>query len=181
MKQLKHVHANGCHLIKIELDNPQLEISREIAKLRHTKRRHVSSTRNDGTKYCWEDHYIGVKGEIAVADLLGVEMDPLKDLNPNGGDGHEPDLWYRGKGVEVKTSSKYVPRLIVQRISIFKADWFILCRSVKEDFAPGFRWVTVYGAISKERYKEEYTEGSHMNVKLKCIDPEQLTPMREWM
>lgn len=98
----------------------------------YTLKDHGRRRVRNGAHGTFENHEIGILGEGAVAQYLGIETEVDTALHPDGDGG--VDLRYRGVTLDVKTASRCQsdPSLTVGAHQPLRADWYVLVHRVGE-------------------------------------------------
>ena len=131
----------------ITLSPTDLEMAHRWAERRNKGKYQGGSFDN---KTPFENHLLGVKGEIGTAKYLRASLDGTH--KPDGDNGI--DLIYKGCTIDVKSTNHEYPKLIVPDLKKLKADLLVLC-TVKEHL------VNIHGWMKSEdfRFMCEYLFG----------------------
>ena len=126
----------------IQLTRTEIQMAETLAK-----------QRNDGkTQYRTEpganfnQHLMGLKGEIALARIFDLPIDTIK--KPMGDQG--VDFTYKGNTLDVKTVEHKHPKLFANENKI-RADIFILAHT-KNEWVTFVGWITRQGFIKRHRF-----------------------------
>jgi hypothetical protein len=150
-----------------------------IQQVRHDKSSHsVRDQMFDQRNTSEGINQIGHLGEMAVGKVLGVPVD--MEIRTGGDEGY--DLFYEGKTVQVKTSTR--SSLIFNAKHLFSADTAILCQYIGTDrqhaeLSPHF---VLWGWIDRQTFLEnyqikDYGYGDRLVVNLPLLRPlATLTP-----
>ena len=90
-----------------------------------------------------EINILGVHGEAAVSEILGVDFDRRALME---GDGNIADLWYKGRSVQVKMITHKSGDLFFNSLSDFRADIAVLVVPCSANS------VNVVGGISRKKF-----------------------------
>lgn len=179
----------------IKLDDKTLEWCKKLAHERNNikEANNVNNHRVDPNLKDWEAHYLGLRGEAAVARLCNLSLDEKIYLKGDGGvlDFTTP----KGKTLQVKTRKDFKDRKDIflffnhlklatnggvcecckqriRRSEVFLADFAILVVSDKNDES----LMDVLGSISREKFLRECQEmnfgyGKRFGVSHKFLTP----------
>ncbi len=170
--------------IIVAFDNAQLDAMWKAAEQRQ-QAKNVSvarDKRSDRSLDNVEMHYIGIKGECAVARVLCVPV----DLNAYASGDLTKDLTYQGMTIEVKTLQDW---LIFNDMSHFGSDVAILVNPcgtetderIRHKRAHCYRNVAVIGTISRENFaRVAFSKDFGYGTRL-CVKADQLEPIETFI
>jgi hypothetical protein len=154
----------------VKLTKEELDEADYLAHARNDPKVHLNkySWSKEGTT-SFDNHYWGLKCEIAVAKILGIEI----DKTIHDGDDQNPDLYYKGIGIEVKGRTKkgWDFALLKDDIKQFKADVGVLCWPGDAD-----NEIEVVGFITREKFShvavtKNYKYGNRLVAEAKHFTP----------
>jgi len=183
----------------IKLDDKTLEWCKQLAHARNSikEANNVNNHRVDPNLKDWEAHYLGLRGEAAVAKLCNLTLDEKVYLKGDGGilDFTTP----KGKTLQVKTRKDFKDRKDIflffnhfklaqggsfceccsqhiRRSEVFLSDFAILVVSDKRDESQ----MEILGSISRDKFLRECQEmdfgyGKRFGVSHKLLTPITIT------
>lgn len=110
---------------------------------------------------------LGVKSEIAVAKVLGVDYNPY-DMGIDDG----MDMWFGDRSIDVKATFHQTGRLILKSADAFRADCAILVTESEDDTV-----LRIIGGCSRDRFKAEASYTDIGYGKRWVMEQNQLSPI----
>jgi hypothetical protein len=139
--------------VVIKLTNKQLQSAKILASIRSSQKQYLDSkeVRTSANPPSYERHYLGIRGELAVATFFNT----LIDEKFCWGDGNVGDVYVNKKSIQVKTKGKStrdrIFRLRTDDPKEFRCDYGILCVEESEDT------INIYSFFTREMFLEKYS------------------------
>ncbi len=172
------VRVNDC--IGVRFTQLELDAMWALARKRQEAKSGGATDRRSDTRLSnIQMHYIGIKGEYAVAKYLGIGFD-MRSLTDGDDYG---DLLWRGRHIEVKNLQDW----LLFTPGTFLAEVAVLVNPLRErpdrrvtDKPPhAYKDVVLRGWITKERFIEHsYVHDFGYGPRL-CVRPDRLSPMED--
>jgi hypothetical protein len=139
--------------LKITLTDVELQEAKNLASIRSSQKAHLDEqeVRTSANPPSFERHFLGLRGEIAVAKVLKT----LIDKRFNWGDGNSGDVYTsKGESIQVKTKSRKtsdrVFRLRSESPEEFSCEYGILCVEHSD------KVIELYGWFDYTTFQENY-------------------------
>ena len=153
-----------------------MDALRFVHKVRENKRIYeVTDKKFDKNNSSYSVNLMGRLGEVAVAKVLGLQVDD--SISPSGDDGHDLKT-VLGRSIQVKTST--LPQLIFNASYLFISDYAVLVRFIGDKQLPHVdSKFEIMGWVEREIFLAKHFNHDYgYGVRL-VMNADQLKPIEE--